>query len=170
MNLRTDAFGGSVKNRAAFVLLAVDTVIAAIGANRTAIRLSPYGAASDMQPYAEVDETYAYLAEELNKRGIAYVHVVDHSKLGAPAVPQSVKDSIRSRFKGTVILAGGFTKEDAEEALDSGKGDLFAFARPFISNPDLVSKLQKGAPLTEWNPATFYSAAEEGYSDYPASN
>jgi N-ethylmaleimide reductase len=166
VNQRTDSYGGSVQNRSSFVLAAVDEVIAQIGAARTGIRLSPYGAASDMQPYDEVEETYAYLAEELNRRGIAYVHVVDHSSMGAPAVPQSVKDAIRSRFKNTVIRSGGFTKESAEEAISSGQADLIGFGRPFISNPDLVSRLEKGEPLAEWDMATFYSGGPEGYTDY----
>jgi N-ethylmaleimide reductase len=166
VNQRTDEFGGSVKKRSAFLLSAVDSVIDAIGANKTGIRLSPYGAASDMKPYDEVEETYAYLAEELSKRGMAYIHEVDHSSMGAPPVPQSVKDSIRSRFKGTLILAGGFTKETAEEAIENGKGDLIAFGRPFISNPDLVPRFSQGNPLGEWDMATFYSAGEAGYTDY----
>ena len=166
VNQRADEFGGSVKNRVSFVLKVVDSVIAEVGANRTGIRLSPYGAASDMKPYSEVDETYNYLAEELSKRGIAYIHEVDHSSMGAPPVPQSIKDSIRSLFKRTLILAGGFTKETAEEAISSGKGDLVAFGRPFISNPDLVSRFSQGNPLGEWDMATFYSAGAEGYTDY----
>ncbi|HTQ10657.1 MAG TPA: alkene reductase [Fimbriimonadaceae bacterium] len=167
VNRRTDAYGGSIMHRAAFALEAVDAVIAAIGAEKTGIRLSPYGAASDMQPYDEVDETYAYLADALNERKIAYIHVVDHSSMGAPEVPQRVKDAIRSRFKGAFILAGGLSKETAEQAIAEGRADLVAFARPFISNPDLISRFKNDQPLSEWNMATFYSAGPEGYTDYP---
>ena len=167
-NVRTDEYGGNIENRARFVLEVAAGVAEAIGADRLGIRLSPYGVASDMPHYPEIDATYAYLAEGLNKIGIAYIHVVDHSALGAPAVPLAIKQTIREKFKHTVILAGGYDLQRAEADLESGLGDLIAFGRPFINNPDLVNRLENNHPLsTDLKMDLFYSAAEEGYCDYP---
>ncbi|MGN6394071.1 MAG: alkene reductase [Mucilaginibacter sp.] len=167
-NIRTDEYGGSIENRARFVIEVAAEVAAAIGKDKTGIRLSPYGVASDMPHYPEIDATYKYLAGELNKLGIAYVHVVDHSAIGAPAVPLEIKQAIRDIFKQTVIMAGGHTLESAEAQLQSGLADLEAFGRPFISNPDLVQRFEKGQQLSgDLDMNTFYTADEKGYTDYP---
>jgi N-ethylmaleimide reductase len=97
-----------------------------------------------------------------------YVHLLDHSAMGAPAVPAELKAKLRSLFKGTFILAGGFTGDTAEQTLAAGQADLIGFGRPFISNPDLVARLQKGAELGAPNMGTFYTPGEAGYTDYPA--
>ncbi len=168
-NIREDNYGGSIENRARFVLEVVAGVAEAIGADRTGIRLSPYGVASDMPHYPEIDETYTYLAQELNKIGIAYIHVVDHSAMGAPAVPAAIKQTIRDEFKGSLILAGGYDLDRAEADLEKGAADLIGFGRPFINNPDLVERFEKHYPLSqELKMDLFYSAAKEGYCDYPA--
>jgi len=167
-NIRTDEYGGSIENRARFVVEVVSEVAAAIGKDRTGIRLSPYGVASDMPHYPEIDATYKYLAGELNKLGIAYIHLVDHSAIGAPAVPIEIKQAIRDIFKNTVIMAGGHTLESAEAELESGISDLEAFGRPFICNPDLVQRFEQGHEVsTALNVDAFYSADEKGYTDYP---
>jgi len=167
-NIRTDNYGGSVENRARFVLEVAEASANAIGADKVGIRLSPYGVASDMPHYPEIDATYKYLAEELNKLNIAYIHVVDHSAMGAPAVPLEIKQAIRAAFKNTFILAGGHTLESAEAELESGLCDLVAFGRPFINNPDLVERFEKGHPLsTNLNFDQFYTPDEKGYTDYP---
>jgi N-ethylmaleimide reductase len=143
-------------------------VAEAIGADRTGIRLSPYGIASDMPHYPEIDATYKYLAQQLNEIGIAYIHVVDHSSIGAPAVPGEIKQTIRKEFKNTFILAGGYDLERAEADLESGAADLIGFGRPFINNPDLVERFKNNQPLSqELKVEQFYSAAAEGYCDYP---
>jgi N-ethylmaleimide reductase len=122
-----------------------------------------------MPHYPEIDATYKYLAEQLNQLGIAYMHVVDHSAMGAPTVPLEIKQTIRNTFKNTVILAGGHTLESAEAELKSGLADLEAFGRPFINNPDLAQRFAKHQPLsTNLDMSTFYSADEKGYTDYPA--
>jgi N-ethylmaleimide reductase len=129
--------------------------------------LSPYGVASDMQHYPEIDATYKYLAEQLDKIGIAYIHIVDHSNMGAPKVPESIKKDIRERFHNTIILAGGYNKESAESALNKGLADLVAFGKPFINNPDLVDRMKNNWPLSaELDFKTFYSGNEKGYTDY----
>jgi N-ethylmaleimide reductase len=167
-NIRADNYGGSIENRCRFVLEVVDAVADTIGKDKIGIRLSPYGVASDMPHYPEIDATYDYLSAQLNKLGIAYIHLVDHSAMGAPEVPLSIKKQIRSNFQNSVILAGGYEIERAEADIESGLGDLIAIGRPFINNPDLVERLENGWPLsTELNMDQFYSADEKGYTDYP---
>lgn len=170
-NLRTDNYGGSIENRARFVLEVVASVAEAIGKDKTGIRLSPYGIASDMPHYPEIDATYDYLSKELNKLGIAYIHIVDHSAMGAPAVPLTIKQTIRHNFKNTVILAGGYDKEKGEADLQSGLGDLIAIGRPFINNPDLVNRMKNDLPLSQvFHEDLLYTPSEKGYTDYPAYN
>jgi N-ethylmaleimide reductase len=167
-NIRTDKYGGSIENRCRFVLEVVTGVVETIGKEKTGIRLSPYGVASDMPHYPEIAETYTYLAEELNKLGIVYLHLVDHSAMGAPEVPDEIKGIIRTRFKNTLILSGGYDKERAEADIETRKADLIAFGRPFINNPDLVERLENDWPLSqELKMDLFYSADEKGYTDYP---
>jgi len=167
-NIRTDKYGGSIENRCRFVLEVVSGVVATIGKEKTAVRLSPYGVANDMPPYAEIDKTYTYLSEELNKLGIAYLHLVDHSAMGAPEVPAEIKAIIRTRFKNSLILSGGYDKERAEADITSGKADLIAFGRPFINNPDLVERMKNNLPLSQTlKTDLFYTSDEKGYTDYP---
>ena len=116
---------------------------------------------------SHTDDLYERLAMELNKIEILYVHIVDHSSMGAPEVKPSVKKKIRDQFKGTVILSGGYDAKKAEHDLGEKKGDLFAFGRPFISNPHLVSKLKHKKHLLPADDKTFYTADEKGYTDYP---
>ena len=144
-NQRTDRYGGAIENRARFVLEVVDAVIKAIGKDRIGIRLSPFGVFNDMPAYAEMEADYAYLARQLNASGLVYIHLVDHSSMGAPTVPDSIKAKFRSTFKRTLILSGGYDDVRAETDLDAGKCDLVAFARPFLANPDLVRR---------WKPIT----------------
>ncbi|NOU48069.1 MAG: alkene reductase [Bacteroidales bacterium] len=167
-NIRTDTYGGSVINRSRFVLEVVAAVAEAIGKDKTGIRVSPYGVASDMPHYPQIDATYNYLSEQLNLLDIAYIHIVDHSAMGAPEVPLASKEMIRNNFKNTIILSGGYDKERAEAEIESGLGDLVAFGRPFINNPDLVERLKNNWPLaTDLKMDLFYSADDKGYTDYP---
>jgi N-ethylmaleimide reductase len=167
-NLRTDTYGGSVEHRSRFILEVAEAVGLAIGKERTGIRLSPYGVASDMPPYPEIDATYRYLADQLNRLGILYIHIVDHSAMGSPEVPARIKQVIRERFKKTLILSGGYTQERAENDLHSGKADLITFGRPFINNPDLVQRFEHDWPLsTNLDASAFYTPGEKGYTDYP---
>ena len=174
-NQRTDEYGGSVQNRARFVLEVTRAVAEAIGAERTGIRLSPWGQFNDTPNYPEIDETYAYLAEELQKIGVVYLHLVDHQSMGAPAVPAATVATVREKFTNTLILSGGYTTlAQIDEALDSGRADLVAIGRPFISNPDLVERLKAGQPLAEADQATFYAPGPggfaDGYTDYPTAD
>lgn len=167
-NIRADNFGGSIENRCRFLLETAEGVVEAIGKERVGIRLSPYGVASDMPHYPEIDSTYRYLSEHLDRIGLAYIHVVDHSAMGAPAVSLEIKKDIRSRFHNTIILSGGYSRERAENELQGGIANLVAFGRPFINNPDLVERFVHGWPLSkELDMSTFYSPGEKGYTDYP---
>lgn len=167
-NIRTDKYGGSIENRCRFVLEVVAEVAAAIGKDKTGIRLSPYGVAGDMHNYPEIDATYDYLSKELNKLDIAYIHLVDHSAMGAPTVPIEIKKLIRNNFKNCIISCGAYDKESAEADLESKLFDLIGFGRPFINNPDLVERLESNHELSQsLNADLFYSATAKGYTDYP---
>lgn len=166
-NVRTDEYGGSIEKRSKFVLEVAEAVAAAIGKDKTGIRLSPYGVASDMPHYPEIDAEYDYLSRKLNDLGIAFIHLVDHSAMGAPAVPIEIKQKIRSNFKNTIITCGGFAKDTAEAAIESGLTNAAAFGRPFINNPDLVERFKKDEPLSQdLKMDLFYMADEKGYTDY----
>lgn len=167
-NIRNDEYGGSIKNRTRFVLEVVSAVVEAVGQDRVGIRVSPYGAFGDMPVYDEIDKTYSYLAKQLDNLGILYVHIVDHSSMGAPEVPEVIKQEIRKQFANLVILSGGYDRQRAEQDLAKGLGDLIAFGRPFIANPDLVERLEKDYPIAEADQSTFYTGGEKGYTDYPA--
>jgi len=167
-NLRTDSYGGSLENRARFVLEVVAAVNAAIGREKVGIRLSPFGVFNDMPLYDRMEEEYAWLASELNLSALAYIHLVDHSAMGSPHVPDSIKATFRSAFKGALILSGGYDAEKAETDLSAGKCDLIAIGRAFIANPDLVERWKTGAPLNAPDMDTFYTPGPKGYIDYPA--
>lgn len=167
-NQRNDRYGGAIENRARFVLEVVDATIEAIGRERVGIRLSPYGIFNDMPLYPEMDADYAYLAKKLDERGLLYIHLVDHSSMGSPEVPPSIKAMFRQEFKGALILSGGYDAARAESDLTDGKCDLIAVGRLFISNPDLVARWMSGAAITEPDMNTFYLSGPKGYTDYPA--
>lgn len=165
-NRRTDRWGGSIENRIRFAVEIAKATAAAIGAERIGMRISPYGVFNGMAPDAEMDAMYETLMARLNEIGLIYIHVVDHSSMGAPEVSPALKAKMRATFKGRYILSGGYDPVRANADLDASRGDLVAFGRPFISNPDLVEKLKKGMALTEPDFNTFYTPGEKGYTDY----
>jgi N-ethylmaleimide reductase len=166
VNLRTDEYGGSIEARCRFLLEIAIQAAAAIGKEKIGVRFSPYGAFNDMPAYDTVGETYTYLANKLNELGIVYIHVLDHSSMGAPPVSQSVKDLIRTTFKNTLIACGGFNAENAEAAIENGNADLIAFGKPYVSNPDLAQRFETGAELAQTDFTTLYTPGEKGYVDY----
>jgi len=166
-NTRTDKWGGSVENRIRFAVEVSRRLAARIGKERVGIRVSPYGAFNKMVSDAAIEDVYEQLAKELSAIGLVYIHVVDHSSMGAPEVKPSVKRKIRDGFKGAYILSGGYDAARAAADLTEKKGDLVAFGRPFLANPDLVTKLKDGKPLTAPDFATFYTPGPKGYIDYP---
>ena len=165
-NQRTDRYGGAIEGRARFALETVEAVIAAIGKDKVGIRLSPFGIFNDMPLYDAMESDYAYLAEQLQKRDLAYIHLVDHSSMGAPTVPASMKDTFRRLFRNTLILSGGYDAARAEADLAAGKADLIAVGKPFLANPDLVTRWQGGHALNVPDMATFYTPGPVGYTDY----
>jgi len=172
-NRRSDAYGGDAARRNRFALDVAAAVIAEIGADRVGIRLSPYGVFNEMSgDYSGSAEQYVALAAAAGGLGLAYLHLVDHSAMGAPkpepATVQAICQAFRAAGGGTVILSGGYDAERAEADLQSGAADLIAFGRPFIANPDLVARLQSGKELAVPDQTTFYSPGEAGYTDYPA--
>lgn len=167
-NQRTDIWGGSISNRTRFAVEAAKRVAAKIGANRVGMRISPYGLFNDMKPDSEMDAMYAHLIAEISTIGLAYIHVVDHSSMGAPEVKPAMKAMIRKNFRGAYILSGGYDASRAGQDLENGLGDLVAFGRPFISNPDLVDKLKSGQGLAAADASTFYTPGEPGYNSYAA--
>ena len=171
-NQRTDEYGGSIENRSRFLLEIVAESIAAIGADKIGVRLSPFGAGGDLMPHADdTHDLYVYLTSQLNDLNVVYLHLVDHSGMGAPPVPTATVEAIRETFKGTLILCGSYNAERAEADLESGKADLIAFGRPFIASPDLVERMETGAALAQPDMATLYAPGAngftQGYTDYP---
>jgi N-ethylmaleimide reductase len=167
VNHRTDGYGGSSAARNRFALEVARATSAAIGAERVGIRLSPYGVFNGTGAFPEVDAQYLALAAELSRIGLRYLHVLDHSAMGAPHVPDAIKTALRAAFRGLFILAGGFNRELAETALREHRADLIAFGRPFLANPDLVARLRANAPLNAPDMPTFYMPGPKGYTDYP---
>ncbi|MGV8950913.1 MAG: alkene reductase [Cypionkella sp.] len=166
-NTRSDGWGGSIAKRLRFVIETAEAVAAAIGAGNVGIRISPYGQASGMEPYPELEETYHQLVPALAQAGLIYLHMVDHEAMGNPAIPQDFRKSLKSAWPRCFILGGSLDAEKAEAALESGTVDLAGFGRAFISNPDLVRRMHEGLALTPADSSTFYTPGAKGYSDYP---
>jgi N-ethylmaleimide reductase len=168
VNQRTDAYGGSSERRNRFALEVARATAAAIGAHRVGIRLSPCGVFNGTGAFPGVEAQYLELTREMSRIGLLYVHLLDHSAMGAPPVSAELKAALRAAFEGLFILAGGFDRAGAEAALRAGQADLVAFARPFLANPDLVQRMRVDAPLNPADMATFYTPGPKGYTDYPA--
>jgi N-ethylmaleimide reductase len=167
-NQRTDSYGGSVANRIRFAVEVAEAVAAAIGGDRVGIRLSPYGVNGGLVADPATDEVYAALAAELSRIGLVYIHVVDHSSIGAPPVSADLKATLRRTFRGAYILSGGYDRARAEADLEAKRGDLVAFGRPFLSNPGFVAKLRDNRELVAPDPSTFFTPGDRGYLDWPA--
>ena len=168
VNLRTDGYGGSDERRNRLALEIARATVAAIGRDRVGMRLSPYGVFNGTGAFPEVQAQYLKLVHSLATLGLLYVHLVDHSSMGAPPVPADFKLALRAGFDGLFILSGGFDHASAEQALLAKRGDLVAFGRPFLANPDLVARLRAGAALNAPDEASFYTPGPKGYTDYPA--
>ena len=166
-NVRTDAYGGSVENRARLMLEVTAAVVEEIGAERTGIRISPVSPANGISS-SDPQAQFNYIVDQLDALGIVYLHVVEGATSGPRDVAPFNFGSLRRRFSKTYIANNGYDLELATSHLAEGKADLFAFGRPFIANPDLVERLQSGAPLAQMNPATLYGGGAAGYTDYPA--
>jgi len=168
-NKRTDDYGGSLENRARFLLEVTQAAIDVFGADRVGVRLTPsgeYGSMSDSDP----ETTFGYVTRKLDEMGIAYLHVVEPrikgTELIADAEPIAVRH-LRPLFRGAMIAAGGFDGASAEDLLLAGDADAVAFGRAFIANPDLPERLRRDLALTPYDRDTFYGGDARGYTDYP---
>lgn len=168
-NQRTDAYGGSIENRARFPLEVARAVVGVWGAERVGYRLSPqpfaYGGMTDSNPA----ETFSYMARELNRLKLGYLHVTEAvSGNSVPSAEQRITPLLRKAFQGTFIVNGGYDARTGEAAIARGEADLVAYGVPFIANPDLPERFRHEAPLNTADFSTLYSGEEKGYTDYPA--
>ena len=168
VNQRTDAYGGSVENRARLLLEVAEAVIGVWGAARVGVRLSPNGVFNDVGS-PDFREQFLYAATELGRRGLGYLHVMDGLGFGfhQHGEPMTLRE-FRTVFPGALIGNVGYTKDQAEERIAAGDADLIAFGRPFITNPDLVERFERNLPLAPSDDQShWYSFGPEGYADYP---
>ncbi len=160
-NKRTDKYGGSIENRARLMLEAVDAAVKVWGPGRVGLHLAPRRDSHDMGD-ATPAQTFGYVAEQVGKRGIAFIAAREHQG------SDSLGPSLKKAFGGAYIANEGFTQESAEAILASGNADAVAFGKLFIANPDLPKRFAIGAKLNEWDSNTFYGGGAKGYTDYPA--
>ncbi|ATM95968.1 N-ethylmaleimide reductase [Yersinia frederiksenii] len=166
-NQRTDQYGGSIENRTRLTLEVVDATAAEWGAEHIGIRISPLGPFNGLDNGEDQEEAALYLIDELNKRQIAYLHISEPDWAGGKPYSDAFRDAVRARFNGVIVGAGAYTAEKAENLIEKGFIDAVAFGRSYISNPDLVARLQQKAPLNEPDGETFYGGGAKGYTDYP---
>jgi N-ethylmaleimide reductase len=165
-NKRTDAYGGSIENRAKLMLEVSKAVTAEAGPERTGIRISPVTPSNDISD-SNPQPLFDYIVDGLEALKLVYIHVVEGATGGPRDVAPFDYASLRKRFRRAYIANNGYDFELATKQLAANAADLIAFGKPFISNPDLVERLKKGAPLNEWDKATFYGGGAKGYTDYP---
>jgi N-ethylmaleimide reductase len=166
-NFRTDAYGGSIENRARLLIEVTAAVASEIGAQRTGVRLSPVSPANGIVPSSAEQLQFNHVVETLDGLGIAYIHVVEGATGGPRDATPFDFNALRQRFRNVYIANNGYDLELTKSRLGEGKADLFAFGHHFIANPDLVERLKSDAPLAQLNPATLYGGGAEGYTDYP---
>nr|HAQ95345.1 alkene reductase [Afipia sp.] len=165
-NKRTDAYGGPIENRARLMIEVAQAVAAEAGADRTGIRISPVTPANDVSD-SNPQPLFDHIVDQINALKLIYIHVIEGATGGPRDNAPFDYDSLRKRFSGTYIANNGYNFKLATEVLDKNKADLIAFGKPFISNPDLVERLKLGAPLNDFDKATFYGGGAKGYTDYP---
>jgi N-ethylmaleimide reductase len=165
-NQRTDAYGGSIENRARLMLEVTKAVVAEVGAERTGIRISPVTPAngvSDSNP----QPLFEYIVDALSALDLVYLHVIEGATGGPRDVAPFDYGALRSRFANAYMANNGYTLEMSNQALAAGEADLIALGQAFIANPDLVERLRQNAPLNAIDQDTLYGGGAEGYSDYP---
>jgi N-ethylmaleimide reductase len=172
-NLRTDEYGGSVANRTRLLMEVVETVCEVWGSDAVGVRLSPLGTFNDVGD-DDPESTFGYIAEKLNDYRLAYLHVINPDAAAlekhTEPNPQAMRmlELIRKKYRGTLMLTGGFDHDTAEAWLEQGRADLIAFGRKFLANPDLPERFRRQAPLNGEDPPTFYGGGAKGYTDYPS--
>jgi len=169
-NHRTDGYGGSIANRCRLMVEVTQAVVDIWGTARTGIRFSPVSPASDMAGgEVEAQPLYEYAVEQVNRIGLCYIHVIEGATTGPRDIPAFDYAQLRRRFDGLYMGNNGYDLKLAEEARATGRADLIAFGRPFISNPDLVARLRDGSPLAPSDDKShWYGGGAEGYTDYAA--
>ncbi len=170
-NRRRDNYGGSIKNRARFLMEITDACCNAIGNDRVGIRLSPSGVNNDMFD-SEIVKLYEYVIDSLNDFTPAFLELMEpYAAFDPPEkyahYPKEVAHHYRKFFNGPLITNVGYTFEKGNKIIEDGHADMVSFGKLFISNPDLVSRFETGAPLNPWDKETFYYGEEKGYIDYP---
>ncbi|XP_050211229.1 putative 12-oxophytodienoate reductase 11 [Mercurialis annua] len=169
VNDRRDEYGGSMENRCRFPLQVIKAVVDEIGGDRVGVRLSPFANYNDCGD-SDPEALGLFMAESLNKCGILYCHMIE-PRMITQFESEQIKYSLlpmRKVFKGTFIVAGGYTKDNGNEVVKNGGADLVAFGRWFLSNPDLPKRIELNAPLTKYDRSTFYTSDPVvGYTDYP---
>jgi N-ethylmaleimide reductase len=165
-NRRTDAYGGSIENRAKLMLEVSKVVAAEAGPERTGIRISPVTPANDVSD-SNPQPLFDYIVDGLNALKLTYIHVIEGATGGPRDIAPFDYASLRKRFAGAYVANNGYDFELADKVLAAGAADLIAFGKPFIANPDLVERLKRGAPLNAPDKATFYGGGAKGYTDYP---
>jgi N-ethylmaleimide reductase len=167
-NRRTDAYGGSIRNRARFPLEVTQAVVAVWGPERVGYKVSPNSAFNSMSDSDPIT-TFSYLADELSRLGLLYLHATEGvaGPMAPPAGTVLAAPVLRKRFKGALILNGGYDSHSADAAIARGDADLIAFGVPFLANPDLPGRYAARAPFNAPDQATFYAGEAKGYIDYP---
>lgn len=165
-NKRTDAYGGPVENRARLTLQAVDAALSVWAGSRVGVRIAPVTPSNDVNE-SDPMATFGYIAQQLDRRRVGYLHVVEGATGGARDFAPFNYRNLRKAFGGAYIANNGYTRELAAQTLLAGDADLVAFGRPFIANPDLVERLRAGAELNTPDQATMFGGGVEGYNDYP---
>jgi N-ethylmaleimide reductase len=165
-NKRTDAYGGSIENRARLMLEVAAAVTAEAGAERTGIRISPVTPANDISD-SNPQPLFDYIVDRLGALRLVYIHVIEGATGGPRDIAPFDYASLRNRFKGAYIANNGYDLELANKVLAANQADLIAFGKLFLANPDLVERLRRGAPLNAPDKATFYGGGARGYTDYP---
>ena len=164
-NQRTGAYGGSIANRARLLLEVVDAAVEVWGAGRVGVRISPLNSYNDMKDSDPVALT-GYVAAELNRRGVAFLDLMRGDFFGLQK--GDVVSVARREFKGALLCGMGYTPAEGEQAVTAGTADAIVFGHHYVSNPDLVARVQAGVALVEPDASTFYSPGAKGYTDYPA--
>ena len=171
INDRSGPYGGSIANRSRLLIEVVQAISQAIGSGRTGLRLSPMTTFGNTAPLdSNPQALYNHVVEQLEPLKLAYLHVIE-GETGGPREPAGATSfdyaALHSRFKGSWMVNNGYSRDEALSAISTGKADLVAFGRPFISNPDLVRRLRENAPLNELKADKLYGGGAEGYTDYP---
>jgi N-ethylmaleimide reductase len=170
-NRRTDAYGGSIENRARLLLEVVDAMTSVWGADRVGVRIGPHGRWNGMSD-SDPRSLFTYVAKHLNRFALAYLHIIEPRVKGNVVVAEGqgpiAAEYLSTIFTGKIIAAGGFEPDTAEAVLSNGDADLVAFGHYFVSNPDLPIRVKQGLPLSDYDRKTFYTFDARGYIDYPA--